>query len=639
MHTRSAVVQVAVTVSILFLMATSAHGQFPGQRGAPGGPPRGTITVFIRGPEGGPIPVMPRITLSSPARGTMPGFAVQNGSTGWVFSDVEIGDTYEVHITADGYEPTTQTVEFIGESNANVIVFMTPVGEKLDAHPPAGQFVLAPRAQKEVDKGMKDLQSGKISSAQKHFQKAQAMAPGNPYVNYVMGMSYLIGKQLPQARPYLEKSVSIDPKQPYSQLALGTLRFESADYPGAIQSLTESLKLDHSSWKAEWMLADSYLREHDYAQARIHAEQSLSVGGQKATIAQLLLGEALAGLGRPPEAITALQAYLTGYPHDPHAGKIEDLILHLKKEPAIMQTAAVEPAGPQSAARPSPAVLSLTLPASAPPVELPPKANWAPADIDAEKPFVIPSAACPVKRILDATAKNAERFVTDIQQFSATEQYQSVEVKRNENLETPEERTFNYMVFIEKPRPRFVEVKEIRESNGSSAGMPGRFIDNGAPGLVLAFHPYFRNDFDWSCEGLSQWNGQSVWLVRFQQRRDKPTSLLASFQVSSQEFALPLKGLAWISAKTSEVVRLEVDLVHPVEPPGLKRQHWVIEYAPVEFSAHKETLWLPERVDVYIQFQNHYVHHQHGFSNFKLFWVGTSQKIGQPEQAPPHPNE
>lgn len=263
--------------------------------------------------------------------------------------------------------------------------------------------------------------------------------------------------------------------------------------------------------------------------------------------------------------------------------------------------------------------LTLPLPTSAPPVELPPKENWAPVDIDAEKPFVISSTACPVSRVLNAAAKNAVRFVTDIQKFSATEEYQSVEVKRNENLETPDERTFNYMVFIEKPRPRLLELKEIRENVGADVGTLGRLIDNGAPALALAFHPYFRNDFNWRCEGLSEWNGQSVWLMRFQQRSDKPTSLLASFQTASEEFALPLKGLAWISTKKSEVVRLEVDLVHPVEPLGLKRQHWVIEYAPVEFSAYKTTLWLPERVDVYIQFQNHYLHHQHRFSNFRLF--------------------
>jgi len=565
----------------------------------------------------------------------MPGFAQRDGSTGWVFSDVEIGDTYEVDVKADGYQPASQEVEMLS-ANTQVIVFLTPAGEEVKFHPPSGQFVLAPRAQKEVEQGIKDLNASKIPSAQKHFQKALTMAPGNPYVNYAMGMSYLISKQLSQAKPYLEKSVSIDPKQPVALRALGTLRFQLADYPGAVETLSQSLKLDSSSWNAEWMLADSYLREHDFAQARIHAEQALSVGKGKATSAQLLLGEALAGLGDRPKAIDALHTYLTAFPHDPHAAGIQGLIKQLQAAPAVVETA-VETSGPRSSmAPPSSVAEPLTIPATAPPVELPPKESWAPADIDAEKPFVISGAACQLDKVLDETGKNVVRFVSDLEEFTATEEYQSVEVKRDERLETPDERTFSYMVFLEKPRERLIEVKEIRNHDRDSDDTLGRLADNGGPGLVLAFHPFFRDDFAWRCEGLSEWKGQPARLVHFEQRSDRPTSLLASFQTTSgEEFALPLKGLAWISAKTGQVVRLETDLERPIEPLGLKREHWVIEYAPISFSTRKVSLWLPESADVYYQFQGHYLHHQHRFSNFKLFWVGTSQKIETPKEVSP----
>ncbi|MGB6359657.1 MAG: hypothetical protein WBF30_12830, partial [Candidatus Acidiferrales bacterium] len=53
----------------------------------------------------------------------------------------------------------------------------------------------------------------------------------------------------------------------------------------------------------------------------------------------------------------------------------------------------------------------------------------------------------------------------------------------------------------------------------------------------------------------------------------------------------------------------------------------------VAFPKHKVTLWLPEDVDSYFQYRGHYLHHYHRFSNFKLFWTGTAQKIGQPRGA------
>jgi tetratricopeptide (TPR) repeat protein len=630
--------RVAAAASLFFCITTCASAQAssrlpsPSTSLSPSGPSMGTITVYIRSDRGERLSVIPTLSLSSTSRGSIPGFAQGNNEQGWVFSDVQQGDEYEVEVKADGYQTASQTVMLVG-GNSNVIVFLKPVDEELDFHPPGGQFVLAPRAQKEVEKGMKNLRDNKVPSAQKHFQKAIAMAPGSPYVNYLMGVSYLIAKQLPQARPYLEKSVSIDPKQPASLLALGTLRFQSADYAGAIQALNEDLQLDPSSWKAEWMLADSYLRQHDYEKARTHAEKALAVGKQKAMPVQLLLGQALAGVDDREGAVKALQTYLVAYPNDPNDAKIQSYIVRLQQPASTMETAATARAteGPSVGVSSARSEIA-SIPAPAPPVELPPKENWAPADIDAEKPFVISGAACPLSKVLDQAGRNTVQLVTDLQEFSATEEYESVEVKRDERLETPITRTFSYLVYIETPRPRLIEVKEIRNNNLVPADMPGRLADNGAPGLVLAFHPVYRDDFFWQCEGLGEWKDQPAWLVHFEQRSDRPTSLLAAFDTPSEEFALPLKGRAWISTKTGQVVRLEADLARPVEPLDLKRQHFVIEYAPVTFSAHKVTLWLPESVDVYIQYQGHYLHHQHRFSNFQLFWVGTSQEIEAPKQ-------
>lgn len=593
----------------------------------------GTISVYVRNEQGESLPVAARITLSLARPGLRTPFSRALGNN-FVFSEVPVGDDYQVDVIADGYQPARKTVslgDMGGSAAANVIVFMRPLNQELEFHPPAGQFTLAPSTQKEVEKGLKDLRSDRIPSAQKHFQKALAMAPENPYVNYAMGMSYLVAMQLPQARPYLEKSVSMDPKQPASLLAIGSLRFESTDYAGAIQSLSQDVELDPSSWKAEWMLADSYLHQRDFAQARRHAERSLAIGKQKAMPVQVVLGQALAGLGDREGAVKTLESYLLGYPDDPRRPSIEKYIANLEKPPALVEMAAqasTTEGHPVSASSPEPSGISIP----APPVELPPKETWAPADVDVEKPFVISGAACPVAEILDRAGKNAVQLVSDLQSFSAVEEYQAVEVRRDETLERPVARTFSYLVSIETPSPRLIEVKEIRDDDLGPALMPGRLADNGAPGLLLAFHPVYRDDFAWRCEGLGEWKEQPAWLIHFEQRGDRPTSLLASFDTPAQEFALPLKGRAWISTKTGQVVRLEADLVRPVEPVDLKRQHFIIDYAPVNFRSHQVTLWLPESVDVYIQYQGHYLHHQHHFSNFKLVWVGTSQKIGAPKQ-------
>lgn len=596
------------------------------------GRPLGSVVVYIRSERGEPLSIVPKITLTSMMYDGPASSFPQTTGNGWVFSNVVAGDEFSVEVKADGYETAHETVNLPAEDGASVsvIVFMKKTDDRLAVQPPAGQFVLAPRAEKEVEKGLKDLRSNNIISAQKHLQKALAMAPGNPYSNYVMGMSYLLEKQLAAAKPYLEKSVSIDPKKPPALLALGTLRFEQADYPGAIQILTQAVQLDPSSWKAHWMLAGSYLYQKDFEHARDSAERALSSGKENANQVQLLLGEALAGLGEREKALGAFQSFLNQYPKDPNAAKVRGWIQTLEKP----SDAAAQPATAAVTPRIVATVWPGLVPPPSPPVEAPVRENWAPQDIDAEKPFVISGAACSLPTVLRAAEEKAVQLVSNLQKFTATEEYQSVEIKRNQQLETPDTRTYGYLVFIDEPRRHVIQVHEVRNQGLSARDMPGRLADFGAPALALAFHPVYSGDFTWKCEGLGEWKGQPAWLLRFEQRTDTPTSLLASFDTPSQEYALPLKGRAWVAENGGQVMHLETDLTKPVALVGLQREHFVVDYQLVRFRTHKVTLWLPENVDVYIQYQGHYLHHYHHYHDFKLFWIGTDQTISKPNETP-----
>lgn len=592
----------------------------------------GSVTVYIRSERGDPLSsVAPQIKLRSMTYDApVPNFPQSSGD-GWVFSGVGAGDTYEVEVRVDGYDTAHETVTLPpgAGASASAIVFMKKTDDRLVFRPPTGQFVLAPRAEKEVQKGLKDLQSNKIDSAQKHFQKALGMAPGNPYVNYVMGMSYLLAKQLTPAGTYLEKSVSIDPRQAAALLALGTLRFEQENYPGAIQTLTQAVQLDPSSWKAQWMLAGSYLYQKDFQRARDSAERALSSGKENVNQVQLLLGEALAGLGEREKALGAFQSFLNQYPKDPNAPKVRVWVQALEKP----SDAAARPAPAGITPRTVATMWPGLVPSPSPTVEAPVRKNWAPQDIDAERPFVISGAACSLPTVLRAAEEKAVQLVSNLQKFTATEEYQSVEIKRNKQLETPDTRTYAYLVFINEPSRHVIQVHEVRNQGLSARDMPGRLAVFGAPALALAFHPVYSGDFTWKCEGLGEWNDQPAWILRFEQRADVPTSLLASFDTPSQEYALPLKGRAWISENGGHVMHLETDLTKPLVPVELQREHFEVDYRPVRFRTHKVTLWLPEDVDVYIQYQGHYLHHYHHYRDFKLFWTGASQTIDNPKEA------
>lgn len=603
--------------------------------------PDGTITVYLRNEFGEPLSVMPQLKLTVVGMGVASPSVAQQDGQGWVFSNLTLSEEYQIEVKADGYQTAYEdaTLPPLDNASVNVIVFMKPIGQKKNGGVPGGQ-ILAPRVQKEVDRGLKDMRSKKFESAEKHLSKALVMAPASPYVNYVAGMVCLLSKQFPQAEAFLAKSVSLDPRKPAALLALGTARLQLNENAAAIQPLEQDVRLDLKSWKGEWMLANAYLRTKDYAKAREYAERAIATGKADAAPAELILGQALASLGEREKAVATFGSYLKQYPNDLNAEKIRAYVANLQNPAEAVVPVAQHADAPSGSLhnaveKAAPAVAEITAPAPA--IDLPPKEDWAPPDVDAANPFVISGAACSLPKAMKMAAHSAEEFVNTLEQFSAAEDYQAVEIKRDERLETPETRHYSYLAVVEHPNPHLIEAREYRDAHSASANMPGILADLGTPALAWVFHPDFSGAFKWSCEGLGEWGGKSAWVIHFEQRADAPTSLLQAFMTSSQEYALPLKGRAWVSEKGGEVMHLDTDLTHVLKEIGMKREHFSIDYVPVSFPTHKLELWLPQDADVYYQYQGHYIHHYHHFSNFKLFWVGTTQKDSKTPHQPKTP--
>ena len=588
----------------------------------------GTISVYLRDEDGKSLSstkVTPIVRVASTASTVaLPNIPQLEGTT-WVFHGISSGDDYDVLVSVPGYYSTKERVHLPGQRGAaaDVVILMRPVDQELVYHPPSSDFRLAPKAQKEIQHSLEDLQRGQVQSSLKHTQKALLIAPENPYVQYVMGLTYVLNQRFKEAQPYLEKSVSIDSREPLALSALGAVRYRTGDDAGAVQVLSRAIQLDPTLWKAEWTLAAAYIGEKKYADAREHAERALKLGKEKANPVELVLGEALAGLGEREQAAQLFDKFAADYPNDSNAATAATWA-RLMRQPAKVATS-------------SNAALSLPPDAGSnaplePPVEIPPSPNWAPPDIDAVKPFVISGAACPLQQVLKTAGENAEQFVSTLEKFSATEEFQTIEITRDGALDKPSAQAYNYFVFVDRVTPTVFQINEVREQHSQRVTLSARLSDMGVPGLALAFHPSVQANLDWECEGVGKWNDQAAWVLHFQQRPDKP-SVLAMFVTPSHSYPMALKGRAWVSESRGEVLHLDTDLVQELKSVDLKREHFSIDYKLVSFHEHDTDLRLPENVDTYIQYRGHFLHHYHHFSDFKLFWVGASQKISEPKQA------
>jgi tetratricopeptide (TPR) repeat protein len=641
------------------VLGISAHAQ---RQGPPQPLPAGAIAnngsiyVKVLAESGSALDSEPNVVLTTGGLdGPVTGLPTQVSQSEWQFQGLQVGTEYVIRIEAKGFRAENRHVTLPAFDNASVRVdvYLVPLARPSNAFsPPPGHFLLSPRAQREVQQAIKDLNSRKYSKSRKHLEEALKMAPRHPGVNYLMGLSYLRDHQAALAIPYLKKSLSVDPSQSPVVLALGIALYEQQDYAGAVDLLNKAIATGLSSWQAHWVLAGCYLRESKYELARQQAEKALEIGKKDASRAQVVLGQALAGLGRNQQAIEAFEAFLKKNSHDPEARNVRAEIARLREpaktpvppktpertEPATEEkgTMAFASSGGSKSPVPPPAPATMTTSAPVPPpkmAERVPKENWAPPDVDATRPEIVSNAACHLSALLKNAGRSMADWVKDLQEFTATEDYQSVEIAHNGQVEQPFEQKFDYLVFIHKPRPKIFDVQEQRRPTPIPSRMGAPIIALGSPALALVFHPIFAQDYKWSCDGLGEWEGEPAWIVRFAQSADRPTATLQSFNTPTSSSLLPIKGIAWLSKNGDHVMHLETDLLKPMPLLRLERQHFSIDYRLVSFRSHPVTLWLPESVDLYIRFKGHSYHNYSRYSHFLLFWTGSKQKIGAKTQS------
>jgi len=256
--------------------------------------------------------------------------------------------------------------------------------------------------------------------------------------------------------------------------------------------------------------------------------------------------------------------------------------------------------------------------------------TWLPPDVD-EKVPAVEETACSVDEVVQKAEERILEFVRNADRFTATESLTHQSINKRGQASVPVGRKFDYVVSIHEVRKGHLGVTEYRNGGLALNEFPGGIVTNGLPALVLIFHPYYAPSYEMTCEGLARSNGQLAWQVHFRQRPDKPNEL-RTYQsgIHGASYSVGLKGRAWISADSYQIVRMETDLVMPLPQIQLLAEHTAVEYGLVKFREGDVNLWLPLSAEVYFAWRGRQVHRRHSFDHYMLFTVDDRQRINTP---------
>ena len=580
--------------------------------------PHGMIEVRLRLADGSQFSGLARVRIL-----TQGGPALAENTTDMsgktTITDLPPGN-YIVEASAAGYLAVTQDVHLeMRWSFATVSLAMKPDNVGLPKNESASAApILAPNARKEVQKGLEAFEKPDLALARKHFERALAMAPGNPDVQFLMGALEAQEKHFPVAREHLEKAIQIYPNHVRSLQLLGELYNQQDQAKNAVPLLEKAVALEDGSWRSHWALGVAYLKTNEPLKARQQAERAIALGKAAAGVAHLLEAQALMDLGQFDAAEMSLQAFIQDDPTNPNLARARaalDLVHERQRDQLTSMPLAIN----ESQRFLAIADLNVGIAPSKDSV-------WAQPGIDETVPSVSPKVSCSLPHVLQGTGKQVEQLMSSLEKFSATERVNHFTVNKQGELRAPQLRSFEYVVSVKQLPRGLIELDEYRDGNLDPAQFPASIATMGLPAMALVFHPQMSSDFNFICEGMGQVSGSPAWQVHFQQRPDRPSRIHA-YVIAGNYYSVPLKGRAWVDAGTYQLMRLEFELVKPMPEIHLLRERVSIDYAPVQFHSRDVQLWLPSHAELLVSRDNKAFFRTHSFSNFQLFSVGTGQQL------------
>jgi tetratricopeptide (TPR) repeat protein len=543
-------------------------------------------------------------------------------------SEATIGNViqghYEVEVSAVGYITAHKEVPIIGNLNRiqlEMILQRDPEALRLGF----ADGAMPPKVRKQTKHGVSALKSGNLDQAQKWLGAAYQAAPANADLNFLMGYLNYQQKDFGHAQTYLGKAAELNPHDVQSLTLLGRLGLQNADYVSASSTLEKAVSADSEYWMAHNLLADAYLKQQKYEGARDQAQLAIDKGKTGANAARLVLGQAQVNLGKRADGIQTLKAFLDGSPRNPTAPQVRSLIAELEARESSLDatptaTAALTPLTGIDPLLASPD-LSFTI------------KPWQPPGIDETKLSMAAGVACPFDNVIEMSGNRVKDLVNDVSRIAAIEHLLHEQVDEIGNPISKETRDFNYVSAISEDKPGFLAVDEYRAEHLGLSDFPDQISSSGFAALALVFHPDMRDNFEMKCEGLGDWHGQSVWLVHFRQRDDRPARI-HDYKVGAETYAVKLKGRAWITTDKFQIVRIESELVNPMKPIQLLSEHQIVEYGPVPFQRKNMELWLPKTAEIYFDFRHHRYYRRHSFDHYMLFAVDADEKRKEPKAAP-----
>ena len=243
--------------------------------------------------------------------------------------------------------------------------------------------------------------------------------------------------------------------------------------------------------------------------------------------------------------------------------------------------------------------------------------KWLPSGVLLALWTAFATGQAPASGPADLAQHQVTAYLAKLSDLHCTESVTQEKLTGNGHVEAAERAKYDYLIMIDGNSDDF-QLNESRiESSASRHKALPMLVTNGFSTVLLVFHPYYRDSFQFTTSADEMVHGRAAIPVHFShiQGRRSPAALA----LRGREYPLELEGTAWLDKQTGEVVKMDAGLEHNMSDVGLRSLSIHVEYKPTSLGKNSEPITLPTVAVVDVTTPRQHWRNTHVFENYKSF--------------------
>jgi hypothetical protein len=253
-------------------------------------------------------------------------------------------------------------------------------------------------------------------------------------------------------------------------------------------------------------------------------------------------------------------------------------------------------------------------------------------------PAALAAQAVIPANLVDKAQKQVVDYVGKLADLHCTEDVVQEKLKPNGGTELSSKSQYDYFLYMQGNSYDFQLSESRLEVGTQKQARQPLLLTNGFSTLLLVFHPYYRNAFEFSAEPVEALEGRSVVPVHFTHISGARSP--AALALRGREFPLDFEGTAWLDSNSGQVIRMDAGLAHEMTDVGLKSLKIRVDYQPSPKSS--DHFMVPAKAVVELETPRQHWRNTHTFHNYKLFSTEANQdpavKVKAAKENPADPN-